>query len=277
MKTFLLPSNAKFDYTMRKESDRPVCVITNVDDILESPKGPGELFIPICLNVIGTCPDNGDKTFSIFDSFDDDKECDRILIFSSHGMRQRAATAVEIFADGTYRTASNTIATLYTVHTVIGGVSFPIFFMMLPNEKEATFERAFGVIKRFMDAFTETSVAHVDCQLAAINALRAIFGCRIRICLFHQNQAVWRAVARLGLAGAYNSREFPKLHVWVRRLLALPFLTEDVIVSNFSLLIERDAINGEIHVEGCCVEAFKQLVQYYKSFWLQKNQCKYVV
>ena len=71
-----------------------------------------------------------------------------------------------------------------------------------------------------------------------------------RICLFHQNQAVWRAVARLGLAGAYNSREFPKLHVWGRRLLALPFLTEDVIASDFSLLFERDAINGEIHVEG---------------------------
>ena len=110
--------------------------------------------------------------------------------FSLHGMRQRAATAVEIFADGTYRTASNSIATLYTVHTVIGGVAFPIFFMMLPNEKEATFERAFGVIKHFMNAFTETSVAHVDCQLAAINALRTVFRCRIRICLFHQNQAV---------------------------------------------------------------------------------------
>ena len=180
------------------------------------PKDLASLGIPDCLKVVGTSLDHGDKTFLIYDSFDDDKERDRILIFSSHGMRQRAATAVAIFADGTYRTASNTIATLYTVHTVIGGVSFPIFFMMLPNEKEATFERAFGVIKHFMNAFTETSVAHVDCQLAAINALRTVFRCRIRICLFHQNQAVWRAVARLGLAGAYNIREFPRLHVWVR-------------------------------------------------------------
>ena len=39
---------------------------------------------------------------------------------------------------------------------------------------------------------------------------------------------------------------------------------------NYNVLFEQDAINGEIHVEGCCVEAFKQLVQYYKSFWLQK-------
>ena len=67
----------------------------------------------------------------------------------------------------------------------------------------------------------------------------------------------------------YDISEFPKFHVWVRRLLALSFLTEDVIVLNFSLLFEWDAINGEIHVEGCCVEAFKQLFQYYKSFWLR--------
>ena len=233
-------------------------------------KDLASLVIPDCLKVVGTSLDHGDKTFLIFDSFDEDRECDRVLIFSSHGMRQRAATAIEIFADGTYRTASNTIATLYTVHTVIGGVSFPIFFMMLPNERETTFERAFLVIRRFMNAFSETSVAHVDCQLAAINALRTVFGCRIRICLFHQNQAVWRAVARFGLAGAYNNREFPKLHLWVRRLFALPFLTDEVILSNFSLLFERDAINGEIHVEGSCIEAFEKLVHYYKSFWLQK-------
>ena len=61
----------------------------------------------------------------------------------------------------------------------------------------------------------------------------------------------------LGLAGAYKSREIPKLHVWARRLLALPFLTDDVILSNFSLLFEQDANNFEKHVEGCCVEAFK--------------------
>ena len=63
----------------------------------------------------------------IFDSFDTDTDNERILTFVSPGMRRRASAAVEIFADGTYRTASNTIATLYTMHTVIDGISFPIF------------------------------------------------------------------------------------------------------------------------------------------------------
>ena len=46
------------------------------------------------------------------------------------------------------------------------------------------------VSSSFMNAFTETAVAHVDFQLAAINALHAVFGCRILICLFRKNQAV---------------------------------------------------------------------------------------
>ena len=87
---------------------------------------------------------------------------------------------------------------------------------------------------------------------------------------------MWRAVARLGLAWAYNIREFPKLHVWVRLVLALPFLTDDVIVSDFSLLFERDTIDGEIHVYGCCDEACKRLFQYYKSFRL-RNWYKFTV
>ena len=129
-----------------------------------------------------TC-DDGDDRFLIYDSFDADKEHERILVFSSFGMRQRASAAVEIFADGTYRTASNTIATLYTIHTVIDRISFPIFFTLMPNEAEKTFVRAFEVVRPFMCSFIETCTAHVDCQLAAVNAIRSVFGCSIRICL----------------------------------------------------------------------------------------------
>ena len=238
------------------------------------PEDLSHFVIPDCLKVVEKPYDDGDDLFLIHDSFDDDKDNERILVFSSCGMRQRASIAKEIFADGTYRSASNEIATLYTVHTVVDGLSFPIFFIMLPNEKEETFKRAFVVIKPFMHSFGMTCTAHVDCQLAAINAIHFVFHCSIRICLFHQNQAVWRAVARFGLAGHYNSTNFPRLHVWIRRLLALPFLNEYDILSNFSVLFEQDAVDGKIHVEDCCLDQFKKLVAYYKSFWIEKITVK---
>ena len=130
------------------------------------------------------------------------------------------------------------------------------------------------MIKPFMRSFSSACDAHVDCQLAAINAFRSVFGCNVRICLFHQNQAVWRAVARFGLAGHYNSVNFPKLHVRIRRLFALPFLSEVDIVSNFTVLFEQDAVSWKIHVEDCCIEQFKNLVNYYKLFWLTKTPVK---
>ena len=76
---------------------------------------------------------------------------------------------------------------------------------------------------------------------------------------FHLNQAVWRSVSRFGLAGYYNNTQFPKHHVLIRRLFALPFLPEDAIDSNFDVLFEHDAVNGPIHVEEC-LDAFKMLV-----------------
>ena len=150
----------------------------------------------------------------------------------------------------------------------------PDIFVLMPNELERTFVRAFEVVKPLMGSYNETCTAHVDCQLAAVNAIRVVFGCSIRICLFHLNQAVWRSVSRFGLAGYYNNTRFPKLHVWIRRLFALPFLPEDAINSNFDVLFERDAIHGPIHVEDECLDAFQKLVRYYKTFWLTRVPMK---
>ena len=72
-----------------------------------------------CLKAVERSNDDGDDKFLSYDSYAANKDQERILIFSSYGMRQRAAIAKEIFADGTYRTASNAIATLYAVHTAV--------------------------------------------------------------------------------------------------------------------------------------------------------------
>ena len=237
----------------------------------KSPKFIQDFVVPDKLkSVIDSYGDVGDYDFLIHDSKDVDPQSERFLIFASYSMRQRAALAVELFADGTYRTASNIFATLYTLHTTIDGVSFPIFFILLPNEQTQTFKRAFGVIRQYMGSFKEGCVVHVDCQLAAINAFRETFGCQVRICLFHLNQAVWRAVSRFGLAAAYNSINQPKLHIWIRRLLSLPFLSANEITREFKRLFEDDALSGPFCVEDQFKEWFRKLVEYYDNFWMTR-------
>ena len=204
----------------------------------------------------------GDNRFLLYDSFSDEPREDRFIVFSSFSMRQRAGLAREIFADGTYRSVSNIFATLYTLHTVIDNISYPIFFVLTSNEQKKIFKRIFTFIKQHLPRFDANCVAHVDCQLAAIGAFLDVFQCKIKLCLFHQNQAVWRAVSRFGLAAPYNTKTNIMLHVWIRRLLSLPFLSAEVIENDFEELFEHDAIDGPFSVEEPFKEQFNEFIMY---------------
>ena len=71
--------------------------------------------------------DVGDSDFMVRDSATGEDAHDRIIIFSSYGMRQRAAISKELHADGTYRTISNIFWTLYTIHGDVDETLYPIF------------------------------------------------------------------------------------------------------------------------------------------------------
>ena len=108
---------------------------------MKSPQTMGELVVPEDLKLITSEHlDFGDNTFLIYDSTSDEPSAERILIFASYSMRQRAALARELYAVGTYRAVSNILATLYTIHTTIDNVSYPIFILM-PDERSQTFTR----------------------------------------------------------------------------------------------------------------------------------------
>ena len=76
--------------------------------------------------------DHPDNTFLLYDSFEVNAcVSPRLVVFSSADMRFKASLATEIFADGTYRIVPKGFATLYTIHTVIDAVPYPIFFCLI--------------------------------------------------------------------------------------------------------------------------------------------------
>ena len=235
------------------------------------PENINDFVIPEELkHTIASNTDVGDTRFLIHDSALDDPHDDRFMIFASFSMRQRARLASEVFADGTYRSVSNVFATLYTLHAVFDNISFPIFFILMSNERKRTFERAFNIVKTHMPQFNNNCVVHVDCQLAAIGAFSDVFRCKVQLYLFHQNQAVWRAVSKFGLATPYNTKTNIKLHIWIRRLPSLPFLPADTIKGTFEEMFERDAVRGPFSVEEEILERFKLLIAYYRRYWIDK-------
>ena len=139
-----------------------------------------ELVIPANLRVTSTpiSPEHPDNSFLLFDSNENEESAQsRILIFASADMRFKASIATELFADGTYRVVPRGFATLYTIHSVIDGVPYPVFFRLTKDEWEETFMRMLSVVKPYLTKFDTSCVVHTDSQRSAINAFRRTFGC----------------------------------------------------------------------------------------------------
>ena len=202
-----------------------------------------------------------DVSFLLHDSIEESSN-QRIVIFSSVKMRRIASSSDEFFADGTYHIVPHGFATLYTIHAVVFGEVCPVFFCLMENEQEESFRRVLLFIKPFLLKLDQNTSVHTDCQLSAINALRSVFGCKIRLCLFHINQALWRMVSKVGLACPYNNPTKPKLHAYLRLLMSLPFLPEDKAVPCFEYIFENRAFEEGIGVETERAEQFAKIVKY---------------
>ena len=90
-----------------------------------------------------------------------------------------------------------------------------------------------NMVKPHLKMFDENSVDHTDCQRSAINSFKQTFGCRVKLCLFHMNPALWRSVSKVGLAPGYNDVKHPQLHTWIRRLMGFPFMKRELMEASF--------------------------------------------
>ncbi|XP_048248931.1 uncharacterized protein LOC125378115 [Haliotis rufescens] len=66
-----------------------------------------------------------------------------------------------------------------------------------------------------------------DFEKAVQNAVRHVFDCELKGCLFHYRQAVWRNVQKCGLQSAFANN--PDVNLFVRRASALPLLRPEDI------------------------------------------------
>ena len=179
----MLQVQIEIPLTAEERRSLRVFITRKRSEILGKQSGdPDSLVIPEHLMVTATpiSPEHPDNSFLLFDSKEDgEDESSRVMIFASADMRFKASIATELFADGTYRVVPRGFATLYTIHSVIDGVPYPVFFCLTKNEREDTFMSVLSVAKRYLTRFDTSCVVHTDCQRSAINAFRRTFGCRV--------------------------------------------------------------------------------------------------
>jgi hypothetical protein len=99
----------------------------------------------------------------------------------------------------------------------------------------------------------------MDFELTVWQVLRREFPeTKLRGCVFHWTQSVWRKVQKLGLQSSYSKD--PATNSYVRKILALPMLPSEHIVPVFEKIGE-DAVT----------EPLQQLVAYVPAQWIDNQ------
>ena len=112
--------------------------------------------------------------------------------------------------NGTFKTAPRLFVQVYCIHGLRGGPNLledghllSSLFSLLENKTEVAYARMWEQIKILCPDAMPTNMI-MDFEIGAINSFRSIWPLtKIKGCLFHLSQNIWRKVQELGLQADY--------------------------------------------------------------------------
>ena len=114
-----------------------------------------------------------------------------------------------------------------------------MLYALLPNKKQSTYKKLFKMIKNLITS-NPVSV-NCDFEIAAINALKLVFQCKIYGCYFHFDQSFWRRVQTKKSELWYDQ----KFRETFRQIQALAFIPCCDVFQGFEI-IKRNSSNNAI-------------------------------
>ena len=140
----------------------------------------------------------------------------------------------------------------------------PLVHILMTKKEQTLYEATFYEIVRL---FPNLSPSHfmMDFERALENSVKKVFlNVKISGCRFHQNQAIYRRVSKLGLTKVYKENE--SFHNWVKTLMALVLLPPDSIVPTYGILASEPVQMLTL----CEKHKLNNLKTYYKKYWLKQ-------
>ncbi|XP_078359100.1 uncharacterized protein LOC144643656 [Oculina patagonica] len=129
----------------------------------------------------------------------------------------------------------------------------------MSGKKKKDYKAVFEALARILPVSPDVKRITVDFEMALWSALRVVFpSVKIKGCLFHLTQALWRKVQELGLQTVYNSDQ--GTHDLIRKMMALPFLPAKIIKQSFQKL-KRKATS----------DALKKFAKYVEKTWIKST------
>lgn len=162
------------------------------------------------------------------DSGKDDQN--RIIFFTTQQNLKLMSSYNDWYCDGTFDISPTIFKQVYSVHIIVRGTTLPMLYALLPNKSQKTYKKLFKLI--LQQITKKPNFVNCDFELAAINALRSVFGCKIFGCFFHLSQSFWRRVQSCNLKLWFSS-DFRQTF---RKVQALAFIPCEDVFDGFELI-----------------------------------------
>ncbi|KAK6178953.1 hypothetical protein SNE40_011423 [Patella caerulea] len=133
----------------------------------------------------------------------------------------------------------------------------PLCFVLMTRRTSEDYEQVLLHIKERYQPAVECGM--LDFEPGCWSAIRKVFpGMKLKGCVFHWIQCVWRKVQGVGLAGTYYERK--TIYNYVRSLMALPFLPADHMLAAFDKLCLM-----------ANTDPLRELVSYIRQTWFESS------
>ncbi|XP_040575190.1 uncharacterized protein asrij isoform X1 [Lepeophtheirus salmonis] len=183
---------------------------------------------------------NGEQ-FLIFDSGEQDT--DRILIFGAQDALEDLASSKYWACDSTFKCFPENYFQLCTLHMIVGHVSVPRLFILLPNKNEVTYIKLLTILKCINKSLCPETLM-MDFEKTIINAFQTVFPLTgMTGCLFHMSKNIYRHIVNLGLNLRYSKDV--DFNLKMKCFTALAFLPIPDVIDGFIELADDDDLPQE--------------------------------
>ena len=208
-----------------------------------------------------------------FMKFDGKSDDARFIIFQSVDQRGYMKNAFVWYIDATFRVVDKPFMQLFSVHVfvIVNNImkQIPVAFVLMSRRRKEDYIAVFKALKGLVTDIRggpKVVSMMLDFEAAMWSAMRDMMACnefkqvKLRGCLFHFNQAIFRKILSLkGLKRQY--RRDPGTERLCRHLMSLPYLPEELIMEQF--------IRVEKELQESVVPGLHELATYMRSTWIE--------
>ena len=139
------------------------------------------------------------------------------------------------YVDGKYKAVQHPFHQLWSVHAFVrqndSTKQVPLMFVLMSRRTKQDYVKVLEYIRDLLPSACVTSVV-MDFEAGVWGAFREVYnGIKIRGCVFHWTQAIWKQIQDKGLAPTYRKRK--NTAKFLRELMCLPFLPAEQISITF--------------------------------------------